>query len=78
MYHKGLSIVPKYNLVQNIGFSEQSTNTRKNPWDNIFFVHKAENIKFPLIHPSKIRLNVEFDKKYVRGDLKRLILKRVI
>lgn len=53
-YHKKLSIVPKNNLVTNIGYDAPSgINPKKN--SNLNY----ENLKFPLKHPIKIKtLNV--------------------
>jgi len=54
-----LSIVPKVNLVSNIGFGIQSTHT-KNPNDKLSCIPTSE-MKFPLTHPKSISINIEKD-----------------
>lgn len=55
-----LSIVPKINLVKNIGFDENATHTKH---DEPLFVKKSitTEIVFPLVHPSSIIINKKFD-----------------
>lgn len=49
----GLSIVPEKNLMINIGFDEDSTNT-KNAHHPIFEDLQIQNLRFPLRHPTFI------------------------
>lgn len=55
---KGLGIIPSVNLIENIGFDEQATFTKKR---NKFSELKAMEMKFPLHHPSSKK--VYFDKE---------------
>jgi hypothetical protein len=55
-YHKKISIVPKVNLITNIGYDDPSGhNPKKN--SNL----KKINIKFPLEHPKKLETSNEYD-----------------
>ncbi|MCL4501101.1 MAG: glycosyltransferase family 2 protein [Deltaproteobacteria bacterium] len=49
--YSGLCILPNKNLVENIGFGLDATNTKSN--DN-YYVIKSNNIAFPLKHPPFI------------------------
>ena len=69
--NKGLNIIPNTNLVENIGFGSDSTNTKskKSP-----LTYKKESSKiniFPLKHPKKIIRSVKADdftsRKYYSG-----------
>jgi hypothetical protein len=84
-FYRRISIVPKINLIKNIGFD---TGTGINP--NKLSKLKSLNIKFPLIHPKLIEANYNFDKycsaniysipslKWrVKNRLKKLFLKNV-
>ncbi len=44
----GLAIIPKYNLVQNIGFDKEATNTYKERDTSI-----RSGIQFPMVHPQR-------------------------
>ncbi len=55
----GLSIIPKVNLVSNIGFDENATHTKD--LDNPRAFLPAELIEFPLLHPPFILRNVRAD-----------------
>ena len=55
----GLSIVPSKNLVTNIGFGTQATNTKSKLQRTANII--AEEIEFPLIHPQKIERDLEAD-----------------
>ena len=73
-----LAIVPRANLVENIGFLNQySTHTNGNKWDKKFLCHKAIEINFPLKHPKEIFMNKKFEKCRLTHDIKRLILKKL-
>ena len=75
MYHKGLAVVPKNNLIENIGFSEDSTNTKENKYDSKYFHHLRKRIIFPLKCQDNIKSNKKFDRKVIFQDVKRVILK---
>ncbi|NCD01149.1 glycosyltransferase family 2 protein [bacterium] len=58
--NKMKNICPNINLISNIGFGEDSTNTAKVNDKNAF---KYRNkIIFPLKHPKKIEVNIEADR----------------
>ncbi len=74
----GLSIVPRCNLIENIGFSNKhSTHTEENLWDKRFLYHKSNEIEFPLIHPNKIIENKTFFKRYLFHEMSRILLKKI-
>jgi hypothetical protein len=49
---RGLVVFPRSNLVENVGFGEESTNTR-----TAIAQRGLEPIEWPLIHPDEIALN---------------------
>ncbi len=55
-YKNRLSVVPKKNLISNIGINGHGINSNK------LFNLKNHKIKFPLTHPKKININYEIDK----------------
>jgi hypothetical protein len=55
----GLSVLPKINLVQNIGFGEDATHTRGN--GNLLSL-PAHEMDFPLIHPPVMIRDVRADR----------------
>ncbi len=66
--HNGLSVVPATNLVQNIGFDSESTNTAIDPNDARAHV-PVISMTFPLIHPTIITPKTEFDAYVFRYQL---------
>jgi hypothetical protein len=54
----GLGIIPSVNLIENIGFDEEATYTKKR---NQFAEIKSKEMKFPLLHPSS--KTILFDKE---------------
>jgi hypothetical protein len=65
-----LTIVPKYNLITNIGIGEDSThakNTLKMKWKlgEMFFIPTKE-IEFPIRHPEAIICDRKYDEKYYK------------
>ena len=60
----GISIVPKVNLVYNIGFDSQAEHTKAgiNPFAHI----KQSEINLPLVHPHECKSNLNFDDNYLR------------
>jgi hypothetical protein len=68
--NSGLAIIPNKNLVQNIGFRDDSTHTKKL---DAYLSTPRENLNFPLNHPSFLIWDKEKDKIY----FKRFFLKRV-
>ncbi len=55
----GLSIVPSKNLVTNIGFGPEATNTKSKSQRTANII--AEEIEFPLMHPPKTERDLEAD-----------------
>jgi len=78
LINKGLCIVPSINLIENIGFLISSTHTKKNKWDKKYLYHKANEINFPLKYPKEVKLSKKFDNQYVKQDIKRGLLKKII
>lgn len=62
--NSGLTIVPNRNLIQNLGFGEQATNTI-NP-RGVGHNLKIESMRFPLQHPEFIMVDTEKDKQVFR------------
>jgi|APSaa5957512535_1039671.scaffolds.fasta_scaffold13971_4 hypothetical protein len=58
-YKNRLTVVPRYNLIKNIGFGENSTNTKV--YNNKFFP-KIKSLESELIIPNKIQQNHMLDK----------------
>ncbi|MGA2545219.1 MAG: glycosyltransferase family 2 protein [Rectinemataceae bacterium] len=57
--NSGLSIVPKRNLVRNIGFHAEATHTKG---DSAYASLKAEVLDFPLVHPQTVIVSVDRDE----------------
>lgn len=77
-YSKKISIVPKVNLVTNIGYDDPSGN---NPKKNSNL--KRINLKFPLKHPSKLKTLNEYDcfcsqKVFSMPSLKNRIINKIM
>ncbi|MEO8637383.1 MAG: nucleotide-diphospho-sugar transferase [Candidatus Taylorbacteria bacterium] len=70
----GLAVLPNVNLVSNIGFGENSTHTKG---DSKFSRMPTEKMQFPLLHPRKIRRNIQADfltcKEVFNGNLGKFI-----
>ena len=73
-----ICIKPKNNLISNLGFVKEATNTSNNLIDKKFLNLKLSELKFPLIHPVKIKINKSLSNKELRTDALRSILKRVL
>lgn len=88
-----LNIVPKYNMISNIGLTNDSThaiNSKKKLPSNIqkLFFGKRYNIEFPLVHPQYIIDDRSFYKKQIDfmapGGIKKIyfrieyIIRRII
>lgn len=74
----GLSITPKYSLIKNLGISKDSTHTSENETDKKYFDTKVFPIEFPLKYPKKVKLNNIFCRKYLKKEVKRIILKTIL
>lgn len=69
-----LNIVPKYNMIKNIGIDNESTHSvadiRLLPRRTQKLLYKKTyEIDFPLIHPKTVELNIKFDKSQKVGTL---------
>lgn len=60
--NSGLAIVPKKNLVSNIGYGSGATHTKESsdPWANV----AADEITLPLKHPQYVQRDRYMDKRY--------------
>lgn len=76
--NKGMCIKPKNNIVENVGFGKDATNTSNNFIDNKFYSIPISKLKFPLIHPKKIKINKKISKKELNFEVKRIILKKIL
>ena len=63
LINNGLTILPDRNLVQNIGFRGDATHTKE---PNSFLSLPAEEMEFPLRHPSLVAENRKADERYFR------------
>lgn len=64
-----LNIVPKYNMISNIGIDKETTHAvadiRLVPRRNQKLMYKkVYEIEFPLVHPQIVEQNTDYDKKY--------------
>ena len=73
-YNSLLSIVPKNNLIENIGFGEDATHTQKKSKNNSLLKNE---IIFPLVHPSNVLTNFYYDK-YFSEQLKSNKIKYIL
>jgi len=70
----GLSIIPKYNLISNIGFGHGATHTF---WKNIFAELPTKEMDFPLTHPLFVVPNRKADKFIENVMFNRSIIARI-
>jgi len=73
--NSGLAIVPKKNLVKNIGFGEDATHTLNG--NNRYTKMQAEEIELPLRHPPFMIRDMESDKKYFSGFMKDTVMTKL-
>lgn len=59
-----LCIMPKHNLVTNIGFDSRATHTTTPSLE--FSYLPAKKIEFPLVHPLQVKRDKMYDRKYFR------------
>jgi hypothetical protein len=60
--YNGIGVATTKNLIKNIGFGEDATHTKKQPY---LCDLKANEIDFPLKEPDGICVNSEYDKLYI-------------
>ncbi len=75
-----LNIVPKYNMIQNIGINSEGTHSTNNTRLLGKEAHRLQSLKvyeieFPLRHPEVIKCNRKFDKKF---ELKNSVSSRIL
>lgn len=64
----GVNIVPKYNMIKNIGIDQESTHSTGDirllpKRTQKLFYKRTYEIEFPLIHPTNITINEKFERK---------------
>ena len=74
--NNSFAIIPKINLIKNVGFSnEHATHTKLNKWDTIFLDHEAHKLSSKIFHPSLIRESKKFRNKFLFNQVLRIFLK---
>jgi hypothetical protein len=73
--NSGLAIVPRYNLVQNLGFGEGATHTQNGNSKSARM--DVRDIEFPLKHPPFMIRDVASDKKYFKNFIKDVMLSKL-
>lgn len=71
----GLSIRPKVNLIQNIGFGEDATHTKGR--NREITANEAHEISFPLKHPELIMVYKKDDRLFGRKNFSDSLVKRM-
>lgn len=74
--NKCYSVIPEFNLVENIGFIDDSTHTKPNKWDKKFLNIDVKPMNFPLRHPEEVEENTKFFRLWITHDVIRATLKR--
>lgn len=64
LYFEKLSIIPAVNLVKNIGFDSNATHTLSP--DHPIAFRDTFQLEWPLKHPSKVSLNMEYENVFVK------------
>ncbi len=59
--HDGLSVVPKTNLISNVGDDTDATHQKEKGVESEFIRQTTEPIEFPLVHPKRIAVNEQAD-----------------
>jgi hypothetical protein len=73
--NSGLSVVPRKNLVKNLGFGEDATHTLKGP-SNLTSMEAME-LDFPLTHPPFVVRDTESDRKYFYKFMRNIVLAKL-
>jgi len=78
--NNGLAIVPKCNLVKNIGFSNNATNTKSMAFFQKF-IKESETLGFPLVHPCLMKVEESAEryhyKKYFNVKIYRKVYDKI-
>lgn len=72
-----LNIIPRENLISNIGLGEGFTNTQSNTIDKRFFIIPKDEMYPPYISPKKVKRDEILRWRYVFRDYRRVVLKRL-
>ncbi|MEX1239960.1 MAG: nucleotide-diphospho-sugar transferase [Cyclobacteriaceae bacterium] len=73
--NSGLAIVPKVNLVKNLGFGEMATHTKN---DNTYSARlEGADIELPLKHPPFMMRDLEADRRYFKNFLRDVVLSKL-
>ena len=73
--NKGITIMPEFNLVRNIGFEGTGTNTVQG--DDPRDVDNACEMPFPLVHPKRIVVDKKRDLAYFNAFIRPPLFRRV-
>lgn len=73
---RGLTILPKKNMILNIGIDKGFTNTKPNFIDEKFMTPPKTETDFPLIHPKKVVLNKNLGYLLLFRDMIRVVIKK--
>lgn len=65
LMHSGLGIIPRANLVSNIGYGSEATHTIA--YDRTRAELPVASMKFPLVSPAFVVPSRQFDAPYIRG-----------
>ena len=68
----GLSVIPKVNLVSNIGIGEMATHTKNYEYFAKYLDFAVEKITFPLNHPNNIVQDKESDMNYFKIEIRNM------
>ena len=72
----GLSVVPKVNMIENLGFNRDDATNTKGKSSLDFTVSKMD---FPLTHPEKVEADTDYDKAYLNAEWgTKAIIKKVM
>ena len=65
--NKMASVFPASNLITNIGFNDEATHTKEptNPAAQLVL----GEMKFPLVHPKKIKRNIDYEENFLKWKL---------
>lgn len=71
--HKGISIIPKSNLVTNIGFDSRATHTKLSIAPSAY--KPVTPMEFPLVHPTSLKPDSQVDKLMQNLSEEHLVIK---
>ncbi len=73
--NSGLAIVPKNNLVKNLGFGKDATHTHNG--NSKIALLDADTIDFPLKHPPFVMRDFESDNRYFKNFIKDAMISKL-